>query len=86
MLNSLYLVQTSSSSFPGDARGRAQALADLGRAHLAMGACGSAVSYLRQALAATEGLADADEEVTFKSYTYLNMLRKSNSFCLFFLF
>lgn len=28
-----------------------------------MGACGSAVSYLRQALAATEGLADADEEV-----------------------
>lgn len=47
----------------GDTRGRAQALADLGRAHLAMGACGSAVSYLRQALAATEGLADADEEV-----------------------
>ncbi|KPJ21684.1 Tetratricopeptide repeat protein 28 [Papilio machaon] len=27
-----------------------------------MGACGSAVSYLRQALAATEGLSDADEE------------------------
>lgn len=47
----------------GDTRGRAQALADLGRAHLAMGACGSAVSYLRQALAATEGLADVDEEV-----------------------
>lgn len=51
--------------FPGDTRGRAQALADLGRAHLAMGACGSAVSYLRQALAATEGLADADEEVCY---------------------
>lgn len=28
-----------------------------------MGACGSAVSYLRQALAATEGLADVDQEV-----------------------
>lgn len=52
-----------STFLTGDTRGRAQALADLGRAHLAMGACGSAVSYLRQALAATEGLADADEEV-----------------------
>lgn len=47
----------------GDTRGRANALADLGRSHLAMGACGSAVSYLRQALVATEGLADVDEEV-----------------------
>lgn len=36
-----------------------------------MGACGSAVSYLRQALAATEGLADADEEVC---YIYIQII------------
>lgn len=40
-----------------------------------MGACGSAVSYLRQALAVTEGLADADEEVS-----YCRNLSQSNQF------
>lgn len=39
-----------------------------------MGACGSAVSYLRQALAATEGLADADEEVTLKRDIFQQLL------------
>lgn len=57
----------------GDTRGRANALADLGRSHLAMGACGSAVSYLRQALAATEGLSDTDEEVMLSIFSQFRL-------------